>query len=121
MPMRTQIAVLLLILSNSVQALTCTNYVPPNGEKIELETEAGVTYFSVPAKLEGQDLQSVTLWAYPIRKSTSGELAAPLQFKVVKGVAKGHFAITAPFLNAEITAAYTKDLCGPSLAASVNI
>jgi hypothetical protein len=121
MPMRIQLPILLLVLSSSVHALTCTEYVPPNGEKIKLESDSGVTYFSMPAELDGNQLHSVTLWAYPIKSSAPGELVAPLQFKVTNGVAKGHFAITAPFVNAEITAAYTTEVCGPRLESSVSI
>ncbi|WP_345552537.1 hypothetical protein [Microbulbifer aestuariivivens] len=113
--------IILIILSASVEALTCSTYVPPNGEKIAMQNDAGVTYFSLPASLDGHQLRSVTLWAYPIDKKSPGELAAPLAFKVANGVGKGHFAITAKFVNAEITAAYTEDVCGPRLESSVGI
>ncbi|MBB5212557.1 hypothetical protein [Microbulbifer hydrolyticus] len=113
--------IFLMLLTSLANALTCSNYEPLNNEKIVLETEHGVTNFSVPEKLEGNSLESVTLWAYPKTKGVSGELAAPLAFKVDGGFAKGQFAITAPFLEAAVTAAYSKELCGPRLEARVSI
>ena len=120
MPMKAIASIFLILLTGLANAVTCSSYKPPNNEKILLEPEHGVTYFSVPKRLEGNSLESVTLWAYPKNTGDSGELAAPLAFKVDGGVAKGQFAITAPFLEAEITAAYSKEFCGPRLWASVN-
>jgi len=120
MQMRFIVSILFLLVSATTDALTCAKYVPPNNESIQLEQDAGVTYFSVPAILEGLEVQSVTLWAYPV-KDFSGELVAPLAFKIKNGVAKGHFAITVPFVAAEITVTYSKDLCGPRLESSVSI
>ena len=111
----------LLIFPALCEALTCTNYEPPSGKAIQLELDGGVTYFTVPATLEGQRLESVTLWAYPLGRDASGELVAPLAFKAAGDSMKGHFVITAPFLEAEITATYSKDVCGPRLVSSVGI
>jgi hypothetical protein len=118
--MKFIVSILFLVISATAGALTCANYVPPNGETIQLVLDTDVTYFTVPATLDGLDVQAVTLWAYPV-KGSSGELVAPLAFKIKKGFAKGHFAITAPFVEAEITATYSKDLCGPRLESSVSI
>ena len=119
--MKAIASIFIMLLAGLANAVTCSSYQPPNDEKIVLETKHGVTYFSVPKRLAGSSLESVTLWAYPKNRGVSGELAAPLAFTVDKGVAKGQFAITAPFLEAEITAAYSKEVCGPRLEASVSI
>ena len=114
MPMKFIVSIFILVMSATADALTCTNYVPPNGEAIQIELDGGISYFTAPASLEGFDLQGVTLWAYPL-KGGSGELVAPLEFEIINGSAKGHFAITAPFVKSEITAVYSQEQCGPRL------
>ncbi|MFS1524461.1 hypothetical protein ACL7TT_20325 [Microbulbifer sp. 2304DJ12-6] len=119
--MKAIVSVSLMLLAGFANALTCSNYEPPSNGKFILETEHGVTYFSVPTKLDGSSLESVILWAYPKAKGVAGELAAPLAFKVSGGFAKGQFAVTSPFLEAKVTAAYSKEICGPRLEANVSI
>lgn len=115
------ISIILLSLSALVNAVTCTEYKPPKNEEIVFNLDAGVTHFSVPTTLDGHHLRSVTLWAYSSVKGLSGELAAPLAFNISEGYATGHFAVTSNFLEAEVTASYSNEVCGPRLKADVSI
>ena len=119
--MKFLVSIILIVVSVTVEALSCAEYMPPNGESIQIKIDTTkVSYFTLPATLDGHSLQTVTLWAYPINAS-AGELVAPLAFKIKSGNATGKFAITAPFVKAEIIASYSKDLCGPRLESIVSI
>ena len=119
--MKLLISLLLIFFAHNVSALTCAKYKPPNGEKLEVINDQGVFYFSVPKVLEGKQVRSIKLFVYPLDAKQEGELLVPVAYTIEGGFAKGHFAITSKWVEAELSASYTKEMCGPRLIANVRI
>lgn len=116
---------LLLFSSLNAGALSCAEY---KGKAIEFEKEEhrqGVAfYFSTPAILEGNKLQSVTLHASLMNKNKvqeHEELLAPLSYKMEGKIAKGWFYIPKGWVSAEVYVSYRNADCGPVVVESVNI
>ncbi|GAB3108850.1 hypothetical protein G8770_23425 [Aestuariicella hydrocarbonica] len=119
--MRIAVIILLLAIGPRAFALKCAPYTPPKGEVITLTNTEGVFAFSLPSHMEGFELQRFSLWVYSNNPKQRGIIAAPIAFKFKDGNAIGEFAILRKDVEAEVTAEYTTDMCGPRLERSVSI
>jgi hypothetical protein len=119
--MKTIAYIFLLLVASDVWALSCVDYIPSNREKISIEREDSIFYFSAPNILDKNQLRSVTLFVYPKNSNEAGALVVPVAFTVKDDIASGYFAITQNWVRAELEASYSDMVCGPRLISEVGI
>ena len=110
-----RVIVISMLLSGSVQADECPDFVAPNDKTIEIETEDTMTYIALPSALEGDELKYLSLWVYPSFEGKNEELSVPLFFRVEDGVAKSFFQASSIWGEFEVHAKYGDEICGPRL------
>ena len=110
-----RVIVISMLLSGSVQADECPDFVAPNDKTIEIETEDTMTYIALPSALEGDELKYLSLWVYPSFEGKNEELSVPLFFRVEGGVAKSFFQASSIWGEFEVHAKYGDEICGPRL------
>lgn len=121
MPMKIAVIILLSVIGSQTFALKCAPYTPPKGESIALTNNDGVYAFSLPSHMEGFELQRFSLFVYSKKPKQKGVIAAPIAFKFKNGTAVGEFAILSKDVEAEVSAEYIDEMCGPRLERSVSI
>lgn len=117
----TTFAAFLTGYSSSTFGLTCPAYTPPNDESIQLEIDAEEVSVTLPALLDGNELDRVILWVYRDADNDVADLVASLTFEIdaVTGIAKAGFFTKSFWEEIEITAAYGTNLCGPRPSALI--
>jgi hypothetical protein len=116
--MRIFVIVAAIFISTSALGYSCKEYVPPKGEKVELQVVDGHWEFAVPSTLEGRALEDiiVTLWG----KDGSEVFSTSVAYKIEGNQAKGHFLLEWQHIGGWLQAYYGEEKCGPRLPIDIN-
>lgn len=110
--------VLLVLLAPFAHAVTCTDYTAPPGADIEIRRAGSEVHFKLPMAIESYQLKYVVLWGYR-EKSPDILMSVPLAYAINGEVAEGMFILALGLFEAEISASYSDDVCGPRLRVSI--
>jgi len=109
------VLIILLLFGQVAVAVTCIDYVPPNGEEISVEIDEDFFNISLPSQLDGEVLGLLGLYIYQKLDGEEQEIFVPLAIEYSGVFAKSKFHISKIKGEIEIVASYGDSICGPEL------